>query len=407
MDLQTVVSVLMTEQKPEEDEQLTARAAEYRERAKKLTDEDACLTAFMLLSLAARFRAPEVYISCSDRKLNFRFEGAQRIPVDFWSSDELLGWFWLLISQDCKAWLATMSEGTVHLLGWDGKRVVRNSGPAPSEIRGALEFQASLAQLQSPVFNAMGDKKILDGIKEGFVERARVYPLPVYFNGVLWEYPLDIKLERTCSFTSYSLVSREDDEIGFAVGQPWAHGCRYWLTRDGKIIDMVSKGASDVQNVSGNICYIPALKDNFNVQRRLNILRKRDEPCIELSPVRSMWGKTSFLPGFEEFLLSPRTAVFGQTPVIRLQTRPLRCRQLLMQTDQVHEASVIVPVKDGLTLDPIFIVSKPGGLHALALVPDHLAVGRQGRKLAEQDAANRWARDLCQQAQVLQKPLTE
>jgi hypothetical protein len=406
MDLQSVVQVLMTESKPVEDDELTALAAQRRERAKALVAEEPCLNAFILLCLAARFGAPEVHINCAERRLNLRFANA-KIPADFLASEELLGWWWCLISGDCKAWMAVMREGTVELLGWDGSKVVRNSGPAPEGVGSALEFQASLAALTSPVFDAMADKKILDQIREGFVERARLYPLPLYFNGVLWEWPLDIKLERICSFTSYNLAAREDGDVGFAVAHPWAHGCRYWMTRAGGVIDMVSKGATDTQTASGNICYIPVLKDVFNVQRRLNFMRKRDESCIELSPVRSMWGKSSYLIGHEQYLLAPRTVVFGQMPTVRLQMRPLRARQLLLQTDQVHEASVIVPVKDGMTLDPIFITSKPGGLHAMAVCPDELVTTRQGRRVADKEAATRWARGLVEQCQVLQKPLFE
>ena len=406
MDLQSVVHVLMTESKPVEDEGLTALSAQNRERAGALVKEEPCLPAFILLCLAARFGAPEVHINCRDRKLNLRFENA-KIPADFLASEELLGWWWSLISGECKAWMAVMREGTVELLGWDGTKIVRNSGPAPEGIGSALEFQASLPQLRSPVFDQMGDKKVLDEIREGFTERARLYPVPVYFNGVLWEWPLDIKLERVCSFTSYALVSREDGDVGFAVAHPWAHGCRYWMTRAGGVIDMVSKGATDTQTASGNICYIPALLDVFNVQRRLNFLRKRDDPGIELSAVRSLWGKSSYLMGHEQYLLPPRTVVFGQMPQIRLQMRPLRARQLLLQTDQVHEASVIVPVKDGMVLDSVFISSKPGGLHAMAVCPDELLTTRQGRRLADKEAATRWARGLVQQCQTLQKPLFE
>jgi len=405
VDLKTVVQVLMTESKPTEDAELTAVSAARRERARTLADEDPSLGAFILCCLAARYGAQEVYIDCANRKLNLRFEQAQ-IPANLIQNEELMGWWWLLISGDCKAWLAVMQAGQVELLGWDGSKVVRNSGPAPEGLA-ALEFQATLAELQTPIFSAMADKKLIDQIKESFVERARVYPLRLYFNGVLWEWPLDIKLERVCSFTSYALIPAQDGEAGFACCHPWAHGCRYWLTRSGKIVDMVSKGATETQSASGNICYIPALQDQFNVQRRLNILHKRDEPCIELSPIRGMWGKHSFLPGHEQFLLSPRTVVFGQSPVIRLQMRPLRARQLLMQTDQTHEASVIVPVKDGMTLDPVFITSKPGGLHALAVVPDELETTRQGRQLADKEAATRWAKGLVAQCQTLQKPLLE
>jgi hypothetical protein len=406
MDLQTVVQVLMTESKPQEDEALTAISAARRERARALVGEEPCLNAFILLCLAARFGAPEVHIQCTERRLNLRFANA-KIPADFLSSEELLGWWWCLISDECKAWMAVMREGTVELLGWDGAKVMRNSGPAPKGVESALEFQAALPELTSPIFSAMADKKLLDVIREGFVERARLYPLPLYFNGVLWEWPLDIKLERICSFTSYALVSRDDGDVGFAVAHPWAHGCRYWMTRTGGVIDMVSKGATDTQTSSGNICYIPALMDTFNVQRRLNFLRKRDEACIELSAVRSMWGKSSYLMGHEQYLLPARTVVFGQMPQIRLQMRPLRARQLLLQTDQVHEASVIVPVKDGMTLDPVFITSKPGGLHAMAVCPDELITTRQGRRLADKEAATRWARGLVEQCQKLQKPLFE
>ena len=401
-----MVQVLMTERKPVKDDELTALSASQRESARKLVEEDASLPAFLLLSLAVRFGASEVFIDCAQRKLNFRFSKAE-IPPEFLNSPEMLEWWWLLIAADCKGWMAVMREGRIDLLGWDGKQVVRNSGPAPEESGCALEFQAALAELQSPVFNAMADKQLLDKIKEAFVERARVYPLPLYFNGVLWEWPLDIKLERVCVFTSYALIGRDAGEPGFAVAHPWSHGCRYWLTRDGRMVDMVSKGATDTQNASGNICHIPALRDQFPLQRRLNFLRKRDEACIELSAVRSMWGKSSYLVGFEEFLLSPRTVVFGQLPQVRIQMRPLRARQLLMQTDCLNEANVIVPVKDGLTLDAIFVTSNPGGVHALAVVPEELVTTRQGRVLADKEAASRWARGLVTQTQALQKPLME
>lgn len=406
MELQAVVQVLMTERKPDKDEELTAASQKQLELARSLVDQDPALPAFTLLSLAVRLGASEVFIDCANRKLNLRFSKAS-IPADFVHSPELLEWWWTLIARDCKGWLAVMRNGQIDLLGWDGKQVVRNSGPAPEEFGCAVEFQAALAELQSPVFNAMADKQLLDAIKASFVERARVYPLPLYFNGVLWEWPLDIKLERVCVFTSYALIGRDDGEVGFAVAQPWAHGCRYWLTRDGRIVDMVSKGATDTQNASGNICHMPALRDHFPVQRRLNFLRKRDDAGIELSAVRSVWGKSSYLAGFEELLLSPRTVVFGQSPPVRLQMRPLRVRQLLMQTDRTNEANVIVPVRDGLTLDPVFVTSNPGGIHALAVVPDELVSTRQGRTLADKEAAQRWARGLVTQGQALQKPLME
>jgi len=406
VNLQAVVQVLMTEKKPVEDEALTALSGPHREKARALVAEEPCLPAFILCCLAARYGASEVHIHCDQRRINLRFENA-KIPADFLTSEEFLGWWWLLIAEDCKAWMAIMREGTVELLGWDGKKVMRNSGPAPEGIGGALEFQASLPALRTAIFDKMADKQYLDKIREGFIERARVYPLPLYFNGVLWEWPLDIKLERTCSFTSYSLISREDGDVGFAVAHPWAHGCRYWMTRAGGLIDMVSKGATDTQSASGNICHMPALQDHFQVERRLNFLRKREDAGIELSPVRSLWGKSSYLTGHEQFLLSPRTVVFGQTPVIRLQMRPLRVRQLLLQTDQVKEASVIVPVKDGMTLDAIFISSKPGGLHAWADCPEELVTTRQGRRLADKEVATRWAQNLVNQCQNLQKPLFE
>lgn len=404
MDIQSVVRVLMTEKEPVEDEALSALSEQHRERARALVADEACLPAFILCRLAARFGASAVHLSCENRKLNLRFEQA-KIPADFIASEELLGWWWLLISGDCKAWMAVMREGTVELLGWDGKRVFRNTGLAPEGVGAALEFQASLPALRTAIFDKMEDKQYLDRIREGFVERARVYPLPIYFNGVLWEWPLDIKLERVCSFTSYALVGPEDGDIGFAVSHPWAHGCRYWMTRAGELLDMVSKGAVDTQSASGNICHMPALQDRFDVQRRLNFLRTRDDPSIELSPVRGLWGKSSCLMGHEKFLLSPRTVIFGQSPVIRLQMRPLRVRQLLLQTDQVQEASVVIPVQDGMTLDPVFITSKPGGLHAWALAPEELVTARQGRRLAEKEVAVRWAQNLVDQCQNLQKPL--
>lgn len=394
----------MTEKEPVEDEALSALSDQHRETARALIADEACLPAFILCRLAARFGASEVHLNCENRKINLRFEQAN-IPADFFSSEELLGWWWLLISGECKAWMAIMRDETVELLGWDGKKVFRNSGLAPAGVGAAIEFQASLPALRTGIFDKMDDKQYLDRIREGFVERARVYPLPIYFNGVLWEWPLDIKLERTCSFTSYALA--EPGEVSFAVAHPWAHGCRYWLTRDGGLVDMVSKGAVDTQNASGNICHMPALQDRFDVQRRLNFLRKRDDPGIELSPVRSLWGKSSYLMGHDQYLLSPRTVIFGQTPVIRMQMRPLRVRQLMLQTDQVKEASVIVPVQDGMTLDPVFITSKPGGLHAWALAPEELITARQGRKLAEKEVAVRWAQNLVNLCQTLQKPLFE
>ena len=403
VDIKSVVHVLMTEKEPVEDETLTALSQKHREMARALVADEACLPAFMLCRLAARFGASEVHLSSENRKINLRFENA-KIPADFFNSEELLGWWWLLISGECKAWMAMMREGTIELLGWDGKKVFRNSGPAPEGVGAALEFQASLPALRTAIFDKMDDKQYLDKIREGFVERARVYPLPIYFNGILWEWPLDIKLERLCSFTSYALAGPEERDV-FAVAHPWAHGCRYWLTRSGDLVDMVSKGAVDTQNASGNICHMPALQDRFDVVRRLNFLRKKDDPGIELSPVRGLWGKSSCLMGHEQYLLSPRTVVFGQTPIIRLQMRPLRVRQLLLQTDQVKEASVIVPVQDGMTLDPVFITTKPGGLHAWALAPEELVASRQGRKLAEKEVAMRWAQSVVDQCQNLQKPL--
>ncbi|MFN8606945.1 MAG: hypothetical protein U0931_05405 [Vulcanimicrobiota bacterium] len=402
MDIKSVVQVLMTEIDPVEDEALTAVSQKHRETARALLADEGCLAAFILCRLAARFGASEVHINSENRKINLRFQEAN-IPPDFFQSEELLGWWWLLISGDCKAWMAMMRDGSVELLGWDGKKVFRNKGLAPEGVGATIEFQASLPPLRTPIFDRADDKQYLDRIREGFVERARVYPLPIYFNGVLWEWPLDIQLERVCSFTSYSLA--EPGEVGFAVAHPWAHGCRYWMTRSGGLVDMVSKGAVDTQNASGNICHMPALQDRFDVQRRLNFLRKRDDPGIELSPVRGLWGKSSCLMGHEQYLLSPRTVVFGQTPIIRIQMRPLRVRQLLLQTDKVNEASVIVPVQDGMTLDPVFISSKPGGLHAWALAPEELVTARQGRKLAEKEIAMRWAQNLVDLCQNLQKPL--
>jgi hypothetical protein len=404
MDLKAVVSVLMTERKPQEDAQLTALSGAMRERGAALVKDDPALGAFMLCSWAGRFRSSEVHVDCKDRRLNLRLQDG-KFPADLFSSEEMLGWWWLLISGPCKAWLAVSQGGQVETLGWDGSKVYRNSGPAPESVS-ALEFQASLPELESPVFSAMADKKLIDQVKTVFLERARVFPIPIYFDGVLWEWPLDIRLERMCSFTSYDLVA-EGGELGFAVGHPWAHGCRYWLKSDGNLLDLVSRGATETEKASGNICHMPALGDDFVVSRRLNILRKRDEPCIELSPAWGIWGKHSFSPGYERYQLSRRTVFFGQNPVIRMQMRPLRARLLLMQTDQLHEAGVIVPVKDGMILDSIFVPSKPGGLHALAVVPPELATTRQSRQIADKEAGQAWARSIVAKAQELQKPLLE
>ena len=404
MELEIALQVLVSERPPQEVASLTSVSKERITQAQALLTEEPCLAAFMVLSLAARFGAPDVHFDCKDRELRMSFTGGQ-VAESLWESDELQDLWWLLLAIPGTAQLSVVTSGKLHVMRWDGRKVLATSGPNPKGIHGGLELRSTLTDEASPILSAMADKKIIDNIREGLFERARVYPLPIYLNGVLWEWPLDIKLERVCSFTGYDLVPRTKGELGFAVAHPWAHGCRYWLMPNGDLLDMVSKGASETQSASGNICFIPALGSTLTVERSLNLLRKRGQPCIELSLVRSMWSKFSYLPGYEQYLLSPRTVVFGVNPKSRVQMRPLRARSLFMQTDRTLEANVVVPVRDGLALDAVFVTTTTGGLNAIAVCPSELATTRQGRRLADRDAAVAWAKSLVELSQAQQAPL--
>lgn len=384
---------------------MTAESKGHLEKARALLAEEPALAAAQFLSLAGRFRAQEVFFDCAERKMNWRFESVF-VSDDFWDSQECLGWWWLLLPSEGQAWMAVAENGRIRVLSWDGRKVSRCEGPCSKDLVG-VEFLATLPELGSPILSAMADKKLLDPIREGFIERARLCPIAIYFNSILWEWPLDIKLERICSFTSYDLLPSGSESIGFAVAHPWAHGCRYWLTNEGRILDLCSQGAAELQEASGNICHIPALEGKLQVQRRLNLLRKRSEACIELAPVRSFWKHSCYLMGHDQYLLPARTVAFGTMPRVTVQMRPLRAGRLFMQTDQHHEANVVVPIRHGVTMDPVYVTTKPGGMQCLVELPAEVAVTRQGRAIADQAWATQWARQQVQECQARQAPILE
>lgn len=404
MKLEIASQVLVAERPPTRDSELSSVASSRVTAAQKLVAGEPCLAAMALMAVAVRFGASGVQMQCQQRQWQMSFVGGS-IPDSFLEDEEMYGLWWLLLHHPCKAQLSLVTEHYLGVLRWDGRQVLVTRGPNPEGLEGGIEFTAHLEEEETPILSAMADKRMMDGIRQGLFERARVYPLPLHIQGVLWEWPLDIKLERVCSFTHYDLVEVSSGQPGFAVAHPWAHGCRYWLRTDGRIIDMVSLGASDTQNASGNICSIPAFEEGLQPQRTLNLLRKRGSPGVELSLVRTLWGKSSFLPGFENYLLSPRTVVFGVMPQIRVQMRPMLARRLFMQTDKMLEANVVVPIRDGLALDPVYFTTKSGGLNIIALAPPELAVTRQGRSLADKEAATAWARQLVEECLQLQAPM--
>lgn len=400
------IDQILSEQKPIEDAELTALAEDAIAEAKSAATNEPGLLVLSFLAFAVRFKAHDIQIECKDRQLTLRLL-VKYLPQDFWSSPELLEWWWMLLSEaTTNAWLACNNQGKMKLLGWDKGKVFRNQADCPVEGV-VLEFQAVLKRLATPVFNAMADKKVVDQIQAQMNERGRLYPLPVYINGVSASSPLDIKIRQVSSFSSYDLVSETQQQLGFGVAHPWAHGCRYWLTPDGGIVDLHSKGASDINANSGNICHIPALGKELAFERRLNIMRKSGQDCIELSPVRNVWGKTSFLPGMERYLMDLRPLIFGETPVVKLMTRPLRVSQLLIQTEQTLEASCIVPIRDGIALDCVFENSKPAGVWAYAIPPAHLETTLNGRRLVSCPELAEWAASIVNEARFRQKPLSE
>lgn len=402
----TFIDQILSEHKPIEDPDLTALAEDAIAEAKSAATNEPGLLVLPFLALAAQSKASDIQIECKDRHLTLRLM-LKHLSPDFWSSSELLEWWWMLLSEaTTNAWLACTNQGKMQLLGWDKGKVFRNQADCPVDGT-VVEFQAVLKRLATPVFNAMADKKIVDQIQGQMNERGRLYPLPVYINGVSASSPLDIRIRQVSSFSSYDIVSDTQQQLGFAAAHPWAHGCRYWLTPGGGILDLHSKGASDINANSGNICHIPALGNNLEFERRLNILRKSGQDCIELSPVRNVWGKTSFLPGMERYLMDLRPLVFGETPVVKLMTRPLRVNQLLIQTEQTQEANCIVPIRDGIALDCVFENSKPGGVWAYAIPPSHLKTTLNGRRLVSCPELSDWTASVVNEARYRQKPISE
>jgi hypothetical protein len=400
------IDQILTDKKTVDDHELTAAAEEQTKKAKAAASGEPGLMALPFLALACKHRASDIQIECKDRQLTLRFESGY-LNDGFWSSPDLLDWWWLLLAEvSSNAWLAYTSSGQMQLLGWAKGKVFRSASACPVD-GGVVEFQAVLKQLASPVLNAMADKKMIDQIREILAQRARLYPMPIYANGVAASSPLDIKIRQVSSFSSYDLIEDQEQDLGFAAAHPWAHGCRYWLTPDGRIIDLHSKGANDIDAKSGNICQMTALGNELSFERRLNILRKSGQDCIELSPVRNMWGKTSYLPEMGRYLLDSRPLVFGENPVVKLMAKPLRVRQLLIQTEQTQEANHIIPIRNGLALDTVFENSKPGGLVIYSIPPQHLTTTLNGRRLATSAALAEWTSALAAEARERQKPLSE
>ena len=375
------------------DSRLSDAVADELPKLRKLVKVDPGLPVVRLILLAARRGPVEIDIKFEERQLVVRVAGLLNIPN---LEEELREIFWFSAAMECqKSRVAIAQDGQLTALFWNGFEVFANSQSFSEGALGTtVELCCSFEHLKSPLLSLYADKEMLDKILVTLNQRCRYYPEEIRVNSILWTWPLEFDTVRSCFFTSYTL--EKDPNRGFAVAHPWAHGCRFFVEKDGSVVDLYSRSGEDAKNAKGNFCHIPALSSA--VSRRLGLLKKVGEAGIDISMPRT-WGRNSYFPGGDEYLLSTRNVVFGSPPV-KLQMRPLRVSSLFLQEDRDTAQTLIHPIRRGFALDTLRMARKPGGMVVIAECPEDLPTSPDGFKLLDGEAKDRWVESIIEEFQT-------